>query len=110
MAERFGLNPSVCRFESCSGQNGITKYGSVGNWQTTPARAPPRVAVVAGMLWCLNFLWAADKRPPDGKGDASKELEKLEEDWATAGGIKGAKFEHRTATIKEIRMRTDDKR
>jgi len=34
----------------------------------------------------------------------------LEEDWATAGGIKGAKFEHRTATIKEIRMRTDDKR
>ena len=32
----------------------------------------------------------------------------LEEDWATAGGIKGAKFEHRTATIKEIRA-SDEK-
>ena len=34
LAERLGLNPSDCRFDSCSGHMTI---GSVGNWQTTLA-------------------------------------------------------------------------
>ena len=33
LAQRFGLNPSVCRFDSCSGHI----HGSVGKWQTTLA-------------------------------------------------------------------------
>ena len=40
MAERLGLNPSGCRFKSCLGHS--EEHGSVGNWQTTLARAPPR--------------------------------------------------------------------
>jgi hypothetical protein len=33
LAERLGLNPSVCGFDSRLGH--LMTYGSVGNWQTT---------------------------------------------------------------------------
>ncbi len=39
---RPSVVPDVCRFESCSGHCN-NRHGSVGNWQTTLARAPTEV-------------------------------------------------------------------